>query len=198
MKPYSILERFEDKYIPEPNSGCWLWIGAVNKKTDYGQFAMKRMPEDTRMESTPAHRASWMIFRGPIPSGLEVCHSCDIPSCVNPGHLWLGTHAQNMADCAHKKRIVCNPLRGSQAANAKLTDEQVREIKTKQLSRCAYATKFNVAPTYINNIQSGRVWSHIIVDPATVKPPRVQTREQARKAAYLREWKKRCTRAVAA
>lgn len=188
------LERFEAKYTPEPNSGCWIWTGA-SIAGGYGSFIFG----GGKTRSMPAHRAAWRMFCGEIPEGLEVCHSCDMPCCVNPDHLWLGTHSENMADCVRKGRFVyVTPARGSSAANAKLTEGQVREIKTRQLTRNEYADKFDIAPEYVNNIQSGRVWPHIVIDPALIRPPREQTKEQAKKAAYLREWKKRRAQAIAA
>ena len=89
-------DAFEERFIPEPNSGCWLWDGAVNDK-GYGVFYWRR----TRRY---AHRASYEIYRGPIRYGMFVCHKCDNPSCVNPAHLFEGTAEDNMQDCVRKGR----------------------------------------------------------------------------------------------
>lgn len=93
------VARFEAKYIPEPNSGCWLWLGPVKigRRQGYGQFTLEG-------KTVGAHRAAWRLFRGTIPDGLFVCHKCDVRTCVNPDHLFLGTHVDNMVDMESKGR----------------------------------------------------------------------------------------------
>jgi HNH endonuclease len=93
-----ILDRFLAKVEPEPNSGCWLWMAGTNRKGGgYGQFIRG---------GYGAHRFAWESFKGSIPPSLSVLHKCDVPLCVNPDHLFLGTHADNMADMARKGRSV--------------------------------------------------------------------------------------------
>jgi hypothetical protein len=108
-------ERFEDSWTPEPYSGCWLWTRSVMNKRGYGAM-------NTSKETRYAHRVSWQIYNGEIPSGMHVCHHCDTPACVNPSHLFLGTHADNMRDARAKGRAY-TPRR-------KLTPLQVAEIRT--------------------------------------------------------------------
>lgn len=97
----SLKERFHANYIPEPMSGCWLWVGGTNGK-GYGQLWIDGEP------SIMAHRLSWELHNGPIPKGMLVCHKCDTPPCVNPDHLFIGTDKDNIQDCIKKGRYVYN------------------------------------------------------------------------------------------
>lgn len=90
------LERFNKYWIPEPNSGCWLWLGACDGH-GYGVLNLDGFV-------AKAHRFSYRTFRGPIPKGLLICHKCDVRPCCNPNHLFLGTHADNHADMKAKDR----------------------------------------------------------------------------------------------
>lgn len=91
-----LAERFFEKAMPEPMTGCFLWTGA-HTGHGYGQVW-------TGSKNERAHRVAWKLVHGEIPVGMEVCHRCDVPSCVNPLHLFLGTHQQNMRDSFDKGR----------------------------------------------------------------------------------------------
>jgi len=108
-------ERFEAKVMPEPNSGCWLWVGSWNQD-GYGGIAVPGRGHER------AHRVSWEIAHGSIPLGLMVLHSCDTPPCVNPAHLFLGTQLHNMRDAAKKGRINTAGLSRRNDRLARLTE----------------------------------------------------------------------------
>lgn len=82
---------------------CWEWELARDRK-GYGRIKLHRV-------SWQAHRMAWKLTHGEIPAGLYVCHKCDNPPCVNPKHLFLGTHSDNLRDCVAKGRHI-SPLRG--------------------------------------------------------------------------------------
>ena len=90
----SDLQRFMDKVEKTPT--CWLWKGG-KMKSGYGFFWL--------VKQSSAHRSSWILHYGEIPEGLCVCHKCDNPSCVNPEHLFVGSHLENTRDCIEKGRV---------------------------------------------------------------------------------------------
>src|SRR5438309_473232 len=99
---------------------CWLWLGAPH----HGGYG--RIHDGKKV--VEAHRFSYEFFKGPIPEGMFVCHSCDVPACVNPNHLWVGTCFDNVQDCINKGRT--NKARGEAGTRrAKLTENEVRQIR---------------------------------------------------------------------
>lgn len=87
-QPLPLVPRFMKFVMPEPNSGCWLWMGAINKQTGYGAFGKRR-------KVYSAHRISYEIHKGEIPAGLEIDHLCRVRCCVNPDHLEAVTSREN-------------------------------------------------------------------------------------------------------
>lgn len=116
-RPKDLAAKLELRTIPEPNSGCLLWIGSVNGD-GYGACEIDG-------KYTMVHRAVYEQAHGPIRQGLLVCHRCDVPACVNLAHLFLGTPFQNRKDAQAKGRLPA----GESTWCAKLTEQDVREIR---------------------------------------------------------------------
>lgn len=163
MKATPPTLRFERHYIPEPNSGCWLWTG-VMAPSGYGHF---RMGTDPREPQVGAHRASWILHHGSIPKGMMVCHRCDNRLCVNPDHLFLGSAKDNMRDAASKGRMNWkNPQRpglprGERHHSSKLKGENVIAIRASKKKGIELAAEYGVAPITISRIRRGIIWSHV-------------------------------------
>lgn len=101
-----------------------------------------------------AHRFSYERFKGPIPAGLFVCHSCDNTLCVNPAHLWLGTAKANASDAVRKGRMGS----GERHHNAILKADQVRDIRASTETQAALSEKYRVDRSVISRIRSGKRW----------------------------------------
>ena len=131
-----------------PNS-CWNWT-ASGDSHGYGTISWG----SRQRGNEKAHRISYEIHHGPIPDGMFVCHSCDNPACVNPAHLWLGTHADNMRDMFRKNRR--KAARGMLNGKSKLTDDQVKQIRKRYakggILQRELAEEYGVSDTQISAI----------------------------------------------
>ena len=134
--------------IGEPHE-CWDWTASQTPK-GYGQLWVGKKLLHT-------HRLAWEVAVGPIPDDLCVCHHCDNPSCCNPAHLFLGTSAENRADCVAKRR----QARGVKQHDAKLTATNVHEIRTllnDGVPQRTIAHNYHVTQATISNINTGKRW----------------------------------------
>lgn len=144
----SIEERLWRNCIPEPNSGCWLWLASIHSKNGYAQIMMPNGKPER------AHRVSYKVHKGPIPKGLDIRHTCDIRCCINPEHLIPGTRKQNMEDAIRRGRLE----RGVDRYNAKLDEIKVAAIRIDLRTQRTIAAEYGVDQALISRVKSGSRW----------------------------------------
>ena len=147
-----VQSNFDSHWVADPVTGCWNWTGAVTKA--YGCLKVFG-------KTQKAHRFSYERVHGPIPKSMHVLHNCDNGLCVNPDHLRLGTHADNMRD--RSLRTYRNPF-GEKAAHARLTQAEVDAIRT--LYSCGalqrvLAERFGTSTSNISDIVRRRSWPEV-------------------------------------
>lgn len=154
-KKHPIKERFERLVARIPESGCWLYLGPLSK-SGYGKVTV----DDQK--TVRAHRWSWELRFGPIPEGMLVCHRCDVRSCINPDHLFLGTPTDNMLDMSRKGRS--KKQNGSLNVCAKLDEEKVVEVRALAAAGergIAIARRFGISDSNVSMIVKGISWKHV-------------------------------------
>lgn len=151
--PLSAGERFDKKVRKSRSAnGCHVWIGSANK-TGYGRFWNgERLVLATHF--------SYERAVGPVPAGLFVLHRCDNPPCVRPEHLFIGTKIDNHLDMMSKGRGP-DYARGEASNNARLTDEEVRQIRASPGPLRLLAERFGVSITQLSRIRRGLSWRHL-------------------------------------
>lgn len=148
------LRRFFTKVHISTLTSCWPWRAGKHRK-GYGYFHFDK-------KEIKAHRMSWLIFNGPIPNGLLVCHECDNRACVNPFHLFLGTNADNTADMVKKNRQSGAP--GTSNGNSKLSEKDVLDIRNTKKDRgytTALSQKYKVSRSTIHAVLTRKIWGHL-------------------------------------
>lgn len=141
-----------ERFLRFVSKGCWNWTSSKTRN-GYGKFRFGA-------GKVMAHRYAYELFVGPIPDGMEVCHKCDNPACVNPEHLFLGPHADNMADAAMKQRRA-----GEFNGNVRLTEENITAIRKAYDSGSAntyeLANQYGVTRPNIGYIVNRKTWRHV-------------------------------------
>ena len=160
------MRRLKDRFLwnihPDQlnaSDECWIWRGARDVKDKgkgekglcYGRFMIGK-------KIVRAHRFSYEAFIGPIQKGMLVCHTCDVPMCVNPKHLFLGTNMTNSDDKVLKGRHQF----GTRHVCAKLTEDEVRAIRLDIRSHETIAKDYSVSHGTITGIKRGKTWKHIL------------------------------------
>jgi hypothetical protein len=143
VRTRSLAERFHEKYLVNPETGCWEWIASFGS-CGYGQIGV------TRSRSIGAHRASWAIHHGD-PGDAYVCHRCDNRACVNPEHLFLGSQFDNLEDMTRKGRRYSK-------LSAQDVDDIRLAVETLPVSKSAVARAYGVSVTNICDICTGATW----------------------------------------
>lgn len=147
---------WSDRTVINEN-GCWIWT-----KTKWGKPLVYGHPY-LDGKRWLAHRLSWHFHIGPIPVGMQVCHKCDVPLCVNPSHLFLGTISDNIKDCKSKGRNAF----GERQHLSKLTVNAVKQIRSehvpgdKDLGVNGLARRYGVAHGIISSVIRRKTWKQV-------------------------------------
>ena len=147
--PVTLNAAYIRERVTVTEAGCWEWqrskIGAYGKAT----AGLRQLGEQL------AHRISWIIYRGPIPMNMEICHDCDNPGCCNPDHLFIGTHQHNMQDARRKNRINYEKFSAKGVISRRFSLEKAQEIMKlykEGVPRVELAKRYNTSTTMIHNI----------------------------------------------
>lgn len=146
----TLAERFTKHLSAPNNNGCILWTGATHKD-GYGIIYSGNKSPRVLL----AHRVAYLIANGELDQSMNICHSCDVPLCVNINHLFIGTQLDNIADCIAKGRH----------SSKKLSEESVKQIRLRrdevEKNCAAIGREFGVSSTTIRNIISRKTWKHL-------------------------------------
>lgn len=163
QRVYTHAERLARLSKPDEATGCINWTSST--RNGYGSLSIGSRTDGTR-RTVRAHRLAFETFVGPIPDGMEICHHCDNRRCINPKHLFAGTHQDNIDDREAKGRN--RPQRGESNVTSKLTEPEVismRRLRQKGLTYAAIAARFGVHKKTAMQIVKGEQWAHVPFPP---------------------------------
>lgn len=142
--------------VDKADGGCWLWTGSTNPRNGYGQFVVGS--RRSIVFNLRTHRVAWELTNGPIPDDTHVLHACDVARCVNPAHLFLGTHRDNMADAAKKGRLhVQRPRKQRISAEAVA---RIRPMRAAGATLQTIADAIGATKTFVSLVLSGKRRQH--------------------------------------
>lgn len=152
------IDLFNRHVYPCPNTGCHFFAGSC---TEYGYGSFHFFTKEGDRKTTTAHRFSYMHYKGEIPDGMFVCHTCDVPACVNPDHLYLGTPQDNMDDKVERNR----QTKGVDCKLSKITEIDVVEIRQKLkegiLSKTEIGRQHGIKYGAVRFIELGKNWGWV-------------------------------------
>jgi len=157
-REWSLQERLEKNIITVQDTGCWEWQ-AYKNEAGYAIMSLNN-------KTTRVHRIAYELYNeSKIPNGLIVCHSCDNPCCINPEHLWLGTHADNVNDKVNKGRAMGGSNKGEINPQRILNEYEVLEIREKystgNYTQEELGTEYSVSRSAIKMVVNRNNWKHI-------------------------------------
>lgn len=166
-----IQVRLMNRTTVNPITGCWEWNGS--KRQGYGRTIIGSRKDGTRKTIT-THRLAYMLWKGDIPDGYEVCHKCDNPCCINPDHLFVGTRQDNVDDRERKHRNIVKS--GEENPRSKLTRKMVKDARweraTKGTPYQKLADKYGVSKHTMQNAIKGKTWGSVAYN--LPEPPEVE------------------------
>jgi len=180
--PFRTYETDEERFLAKVTkvkkaNGCWEWISSRDR-SGYGVFLYNK-------KVIPAHRISWQFFIGEIPKNKIICHKCDNRLCVNPKHLFVGTHKENAVDCSKKSRNISqtNPEKipkGEKHGNAQSSNKIILEIfkKSSNFSLNELSKIYQLRKNYIKDILTGRTWNSITGLPKYIANSKNKKKEE--------------------
>lgn len=178
--------RMEAAFTVDQSSGCWVWSGPKSGR-GYCEIFIGGV-------KLRAHRVAYVLWRGPIPYGLYICHHCDNPSCINPDHLFAGTAADNSLDQVSKGRHPAKTMpeafvKGENHPAAKLSNSDIPQIirlRAEKKSLREIGALYGIAPATVSNVVHGRNWSSVGVPDELIRAARAMKNHIRYSPAALR------------